>query len=131
MNIKVVIPKYLKISAALQNEFIEKAKELVKTYNPYINDSIAYFIDKKPMYLRGGQLARPKSKEEMDADYVEQAVVDMARGYHDRMSGSYDKWYRYTRCDCGTAYDIGCKMASDNPKAAKEVVIIEIADCNK
>jgi len=50
---------------------------------------------------------------------------DEAAGYKDRLSGFYDKWYRYNRSDDGVAYDRGCKKAVDSGKCPDHFKLIE------
>ena len=50
---------------------------------------------------------------------------DEAAGYKDRLSGFYDKWYRYNRSDDGAAYDRGCKKAVDSGKCPDHFQLIE------
>lgn len=41
------------------------------------------------------------------------------------MVGYYDKWYRYSHADEGYAYDVGQRLATENPKCSTEFNIIE------
>lgn len=118
----------MRITKALKKQFEDKARTLVKEYNPYIEKSIQYAIGDTPMYLYANQ---SMTREQIDNAYVETAVKDMTKGYEERMVGYYDKWYRYSHADEGRAYDEGQKMATENPKCSAEFHIIEIAECNK
>ncbi|MBR0542495.1 MAG: hypothetical protein IJK26_09900 [Clostridia bacterium] len=114
----------MRITKALQKQFEEKARELVARYNPYANKrdrSTLYFIDGKPMYLF---LGKSLTQEQIDAEYYETCLKDIQAGYEQRMTGYYDKWYRYNHADEGTAYDAGCRMAADNPKCKNECTYI-------
>lgn len=118
----------MKITKALRKQFEEKARELVAAFNPYIKESIKYYIAMKPMFLwRDKQY----TKEEIDNAYYETALKHIENGFKERMVGSYDKYYRYTYADEGKAYDAGQEMATKHPKCPKECFIIEIAECNR
>ena len=77
-----------------------------------------YFIDGQPHYMHNG-----KSLTQSDKDEIDQKNYKL--GYEHRMSGSYDKWYRYNTYDDGLMYDRGCRAAADSPKCESECVIIE------
>ena len=51
--------------------------------------------------------------------------ADIRAGYCDRISGYYDKWYRYNRVDEGCSYDIGCRQAVESGNCPKEFTLIE------
>ena len=53
---------------------------------------------------------------------------DEKSGYQDRLSGFYDKWYRYNRQDDGAAYDRGCVKAVNSGKCPDHFTLIE---CNQ
>jgi hypothetical protein len=118
----------MKITKELQKQFEAKAKELATAFNPYIQQSIPYAIGGEPRYLW-----REKSytREQIDEEYVQTAIKHITSGYKERMTGYYDKYYRYTFSDNGAAYDAGCQMATQNPKCKKECTFIEIAECNR
>lgn len=102
----------------LKEVFYANAKKLVKEGNPYVAKSInrngIFFFD-------GDALTR----EELDEVYLDTVIRDIARGYEERMVGYYDKWYRYNHADNGKAYDLGAKLATNNPKCVKNLRIIE------
>lgn len=50
---------------------------------------------------------------------------DEDRGYKDRLSGHYDKWYRYNRSDDGAAYDRGCVRAVATGRCPDHFTLIE------
>ena len=50
---------------------------------------------------------------------------DEKRGYADRLTGYYDKWYRYNRKDGGSAYDRGCVKAVNSGKCPDHFTLIE------
>jgi hypothetical protein len=54
-------------------------------------------------------------------------IIDVERGYNERMAGFYDKWYRYNRKDEGAEYDKGVVLATNSTECKNECVIIE---CN-
>lgn len=53
---------------------------------------------------------------------------DEQRGYKDRLSGYYDKWYRYNRADDGAAYDKGCVRAINTGKCPQHFTLIDISE---
>lgn len=60
-------------------------------------------------------------------DSVEDAEEDDIKyGYKDRMTGVYDKWYRYNRKDGGRNYDLGQKLAAKEKNAPENVYFIEV-----
>lgn len=67
----------------------------------------------------------------MDVDFTYREVLllpnekDIEAGYKDRLSGFYDKWYRYNRLDDGAAYDEGCKKAVDSGRCPDNFTLIE------
>jgi len=60
-----------------------------------------YFIGTETYYIINGESIAEKQIEE------ERIRKDEQRGYEDRKSHCYDKWYRYNRSDNGKAYDRG------------------------
>lgn len=112
----------MRITKELKKAFADKAQELVQRYNPYIARATKYAVGDVPMYLYAG---KSMTKEQIDDCYLETALHDMQRGYEERMVGFYDKWYRYSHADEGAAYDIGVRMAADNPKCRPECQYIE------
>lgn len=40
-------------------------------------------------------------------EFGEQSALDYDIGYHDSLSGCYNKWYKQNRTDCGAAYHEG------------------------
>lgn len=59
---------------------------------------------------------------------MKRQITDEQRGYKDRLSGFYDKWYRYNRSDDGAAYDAGCVKAVDSGKCPEYFVLINACD---
>lgn len=118
----------MKITKDLQKLFAEKAVELALDYNPYLHNATPYAIDGREMYIYAG---KSMTREQIDEAYVETAVKDIQKGFEERMSGYYDKWYRYERMDCGIAYDTGQHLAAEREKCPKQFRVIEIADCNR
>ena len=114
----------MRITKALKTTIDNIAKELVTTYNPYVEKAIKYFIGDTPMFIYADTVM---TKEQIDNAYYETAVKDVIRGYEERMVGYYDKWYRYSHADEGRAYDRGQRLATENPKCSCEFYIIE---CN-
>ena len=98
------------------------AQVLERWGNPYIREAVKYMIDGKPMFLYAGERM---TKEEIDKAYLETASKDIREGYNQRAIGWYDKWYRYNRKDDGRAYDMGCRLATADPKCAENLNIIE------
>ena len=56
---------------------------------------------------------------------IETKIKDHLMGKKDRLSGYYDKWYRWNRADDGRAYDAGVKEAIADPRCVADVQIIE------
>lgn len=54
--------------------------------------------------------------------------TDEYRGYHDRLAGYYDKWYRYNRADDGAAYDKGCVQAVGSGKCPDYFTLVEASE---
>lgn len=102
----------------------EKAFEALNGGNPYKKLCTHFYMDMQNHYiLPDGSV---KTEVELNLEYIKTAETDIQSGYHDRMVGYYDKWYRYTRADEGRAYDIGCQLALKNPECADEFHIIEV-----
>ena len=118
----------MKITKKMKEEFLEKAIELALSYNPYIKEATPYMIDGKEMYIYAGE---SMTREQIDDAYINTAAKDIEQGYSERMSGYYDKWFRYERTDEGRAYDAGQRIAADREKCPREFHIIEIAECNR
>ena len=93
----------------------------IMNMNPYLEDSIKYFVDNAPRFIYSG---KTYSKEELDAMYMETALEDAKKGYAERVAGYYDKWYRCNRADNGRAYDIGVAIAISTA-TCDELTIIE------
>lgn len=113
----------MKITKEIAKKIENKARELVAEYNPYLAESIKYFIDMKPMFLYAGEAM---TREEIDNAYLETALKDARKGFEERRAGYYDKYYRYSRTDEGKAYDAGQKIAADNYQCPELTVI----ECN-
>lgn len=64
------------------------------------------------------------TQSEYDAQRAKIAAKDEEYGYHDRMNGIYDKWYRYNRRDDGAAYDRGQYRAAQSCDCPEEFNII-------
>lgn len=112
----------MRITKAMKAEFKTKAEEIARRYNPYKEKAIRYFIGGKPTYIwANGHY----NEQEIFEAYVETATKDIERGYEERMVGYYDKWYRYSHADEGHAYDVGQRLATENPKCSTEFNIIE------
>lgn len=60
-----------------------------------------------------------------ESEYNAIRARDEMRGYADRMTGYYDKWYRYHRSDDGAAYDKGAQRATRERNCPTDVHIIE------
>lgn len=113
----------------MDKEAIRKiATDLVVKGNPYCNRpySIPFYIGKKLMFMC---VFRDKfcTQAELDSDYFATCVKDIEKGYKERKSGYYDKWYRYSRADEGAAYDAGVRLASEESGCSEEFHIIEFA----
>ena len=107
----------------LTEEQVKTAVERVRAGgNPYISKSIQFFIDRKPVYLYANEIM---TEEQLLEEYIKTAKHDILAGYKDRMSGYYDKWYRYSHADEGRAYDEGVKLATSEPDCPEEFHIIE------
>lgn len=100
----------------------ELAQKALSYGNPYKAQSVMFYVDMKPMYLRFGV---KYTGEELDKAYLETARKDIENGYKERMVGYYDKWYRYNHADEGRAYDLGVKEATTNEKCKDYCNIIE------
>ena len=100
----------------------ELAFKALRSGNPYIKGAVKFFIDKVPHFIYADSMI---SISELDKFYLETAEKDIRAGYKDRMVGYYDKWYRYNHADEGRAYDLGVKLALENPKCVEEMYIIE------
>ena len=105
----------------------QKSFEALSGGNPYKKICIHFYVDMEDRYLLrdGAVLTEP----ELNLEYINTAKKDIQSGYNDRMVGYYDKWYRYERADEGRAYDIGCRLAMENPKCSDEFHIIEVNHC--
>ncbi|MEA4831605.1 hypothetical protein SDC9_83609 [bioreactor metagenome] len=88
-------------------------------------------------YVLGENLYTGQELEVMD---TERQQKDEQKGYEDRKTHCYDKWYRYNRSDNGAAYDRGVvKCVNEAEKFSKKwqqedednFFIIEIAECNR
>ena len=99
----------------------ELANEALKSGNPYIKDSIEFFVDGQTRYIFADEI---HTKEELDNAYIDTAMKDVKNGYNERAVGYYDKWYRYTRADGGRAYDLGVKLAASTVGCTEEMNII-------
>ena len=62
-----------------------------------------------------------------DSERSKKMKSDEKKGYRDRLSGYYDKWYRYNRKDDGEEYDRGCVKAVDSGKCPESFTIIDCA----
>lgn len=98
------------------------AMELADSYNPYKEKAVKLFVGGEPRYIW--------ATEEYDENgireaYIETAMKDIKNGYNERMTGWYDKWYRYNHADCGRAYDAGVKKACTMPKCEDVCNFIE------
>ena len=62
---------------------------------------------------------------------MKETKTDEQRGYNDRLSGYYDKWYRYNRQDDGAEYDRGCRLARGNSECVGRCTFIESNTANK
>lgn len=104
-----------------KSQIAELARTALMSGNPYIKQSIEFFIDGQPRYLRGDEVL---TKDEMDKAYLETAMKDIKNGYDERGVGYYDKWYRYSRADEGRAYDLGVRLAANTAGCSAEMNII-------
>ena len=84
----------------------ELSKRALLSGNPYKKLSINFFIDREPRFIYGDKVYTEK---DLDEAYLETARKDIKKGYLDRKTGYYDKWYRYNRADEGRAYDLDSK----------------------
>lgn len=64
-----------------------------------------------------------------ESEYSEIQDRDEQRGYADRITGYYDKWYRYHRSDDGAAYDRGVQRAIREKHCSPSCHIIECTGC--
>lgn len=85
---------------------------------------IQFFIDKEPRYLNP-VTRQVYTQEEVDQMKEQQIQKDRKHGFADRMSGFYDKWYRYNRKDNGKAYDEGVQEAINTPGCSESLQVIE------
>lgn len=106
----------------LENQINELVKKVIAAGNPYIKQATKYFIDRKPMYIYGGEAM---TEDELNKAYEKTARHDIKNGYNERLVGYYDKWYRYTRADEGRAYDEGVKLATASQDCKADMYIIE------
>ncbi len=100
----------------------ELANNTLESGNPYILKAVRFFIDAEEHYIYADEIM---NKEQIDKAYLKTAIHDIKYGYKERMVGYYDKWFRYTRADEGRAYDLGVKLALENPKCCENMHIIE------
>ncbi len=82
---------------------------------------VKYFINGEPHYIIG---KKSYTETELQAMREETARKDEKYGYTDRMSGYYDKWYRYHRHDDGAAYDRGQRRAAQSSECPDAFTII-------
>ena len=108
-----------------KTELKRLVKETVESWNPYIKNSIEFFVDKKARYIFHDEVY---TKEELDAEYSKTVEKDIVSGYNDRIVGYYDKWYRYNRQDSGRAYDKGVMLATKSKKCVDECYFIEVIE---
>lgn len=88
-------------------------------------NAIHYMVGGEDRYLVG---RKSMTREEYEAARAATALKDETAGYHDRLVGVYDKWYRYNRSDEGAAYDRGQQRAvCSTEKSTSVFVIIECA----
>ena len=83
---------------------------------PFNIDKTQYYIDK----VTNKTLSESEFNDLTTANYEK----DKQRGYEDRMSGYYDKWYRHNRLDEGNAYDEGVRLAAKEIDCAESMYII-------
>ena len=84
---------------------------------PFSIGIVPYYVDK----VTGNRLTVDEFERIVKSNYES----DKQRGYKDRVSGYYDKWYRYNRLDDGAAYDEGQRMAiKDKGDELPEMIII-------
>lgn len=101
----------------------ELATKLINRYNPYLKEATkCQTLDGKEYYLWHDGILY--TKEQLDNCYRETAEKDIIHGYEERMTGYYDKWYRYNRCDEGAAYDEGVKYATKDSNCSDYMHII-------
>lgn len=104
-------------------EIREAAERVTALENPYIAQSIEFYIDRKKVYLFANDIY---TEEQLKEEYTKTARKDIEAGYKDRAVGYYDKWYRYSRADGGRAYDAGVLLATSvNDDCPKDMRIIE------
>lgn len=106
-----------------KNELETAVRECLAAGNPYINDSIHFFVDREPRYLYHGEVY---SEEQINKAYAQTCRNDVKSGYLDRLYGHYDKWYRYNRSDEGRAYDKGVKIATTKDGCEEDMRIIPV-----
>lgn len=104
-----------------KDQIKELATKALASGNPYIKDSIKFFVDGQPRYIFADEV---HTKEELDNVYLNTAMKDVKNGYNERAVGYYDKWYRYSRADEGRAYDLGVKLAASTAGCTEEMNII-------
>lgn len=104
-----------------KGELKTAVSELVTAGNPYIGNSIQFFIDRQPRFIYKDKVY---TSEELDEIYEQISTKDMQKGFSDRMVGFYDKWYRYNREDNGKAYDKGVELATKEDECSEEVTFI-------
>lgn len=83
---------------------------------------IQFFVGKEARYItKTGEVITQEELDQMEQNRIEK---DKKAGYNDRMSGYYDKWYRYNRSDNGKAYEEGQMAATYNPECEGSMTII-------
>jgi len=96
-----------------------------------------YTRGNETLYALGDNLYTEDELEAMDEARQKR---DEQKGYEDRKSHCYDKWYRYSRSDDGAAYDHGVvKCVNEASKFGKKwsqedednFFVIEIAEENR
>lgn len=102
-------------------EIKQLAMECLNSGNPYVRQAQTYKFEDDVLYLWHNELYR---KETLDDMYLDTACKDIKRGYDERLTGYYDKWYRYNHADDGFAYDRGVIRALGEKDCPKEVTII-------
>lgn len=105
-------------------EAMRAAATLAAEYNPYMSKAIVYMIGSEKRYIYGDT---SYTAAELNKAYEQTAAHDYANGYNERMTGYYDKWYRYSHADEGRAYDAGVRAATMNDTCPMEFHIIECA----
>lgn len=105
-----------------KEKIIELANKALSSGNPYIDKATKFFIDQVENYIYADEIM---NLEQINHEYLVTAKHDIEVGYKDRMVGYYDKWYRYSRCDEGRAYDLGVRFAVEQSDCPYGMHIIE------